>query len=348
MKTFLPKQYHTTHDSMIGLHDILVETIQWGEKAKIFNANVSLRSAEDAAAIKRLPQEEVLAWLKNNAYTNELNDIIYRHICLALLSDFCHYIFEALHCSRKGKLSVAYALLRKPFKDNLFYFEWMVADREDFLKSYCVGQKLIEPNRFKGAAHRDLIARAIAKLPLGGMYHPDLIYDLRYNKAAPESLDQLWTQAHHLITGDKLIATPPMNFNFIFRSDGLDEAHWEHLYSRLPFVLMYAVDVIEAAIGQFSPIRKKAKDVHFLQSRRLAGFLIWLREAWGQGSAKELLSIEGLFAASLGGKCDACRRKVTVKPRTIQTYYDYGVFLCSGCLKGSTEVDPKKFKQASP
>ena len=33
----------------------------------------------------------------------------------------------------EGELTVAYALLRKPLKDNLFYLEWMLADLPDFL-----------------------------------------------------------------------------------------------------------------------------------------------------------------------------------------------------------------------
>jgi hypothetical protein len=45
-------------------------------------------------------------------------------------------LFEALSCSRKEKLAVTFALLRKPLRENLLYLEWLLADPEELLTRF--------------------------------------------------------------------------------------------------------------------------------------------------------------------------------------------------------------------
>jgi hypothetical protein len=50
----------------------------------------------------------------------------------AVLSDLLHFIYEALQCSRKGKLNVTYALIRRPIQESLYLLESIVLDAAGF------------------------------------------------------------------------------------------------------------------------------------------------------------------------------------------------------------------------
>jgi hypothetical protein len=78
-------------------------------------------------------------WLENNGYKLTVYEIYYKQIFVALLSDYCHFIYEALRTSKRGKLTVTYSLLRKPLKENLFYFEWLLADPREFITNFDSG-----------------------------------------------------------------------------------------------------------------------------------------------------------------------------------------------------------------
>ena len=123
MPDFLPENFRFAHDYCLFLHDILVNIVQSGEDARIFTVPVQLRSVEEAQQFTGLKEEELWRWLESNGYEEVLREYTYRHAFVALLADFCHFVYEALRCSRKGKLTVTFALLRKPFKENLCYFE---------------------------------------------------------------------------------------------------------------------------------------------------------------------------------------------------------------------------------
>jgi len=52
------------------------------------------------------------------------------------LADLYQFVTEALICSEKGWLTASYALLRKPFRDNLFYLEWLLAEPDVFTNAF--------------------------------------------------------------------------------------------------------------------------------------------------------------------------------------------------------------------
>lgn len=76
---------------------------------------------------------DIFVWMQEHGYSVEMYELEYRHTFFSLVADFCHYMLESFECAAKKKVAVAYALLRKPLRDNLYYIEWLAAEREDLL-----------------------------------------------------------------------------------------------------------------------------------------------------------------------------------------------------------------------
>src|SRR5262245_18257238 len=124
MPRMLPKEFELGHDLCFVLHDFLAEHVVEGERAGILSFSVPLTRPEDANAMEGLGGEAFWLWCEANGYRHILDQYSYRNLIFGLLSDMCHFIFEGLKCSEKGKLSVAFSNFRKPLQDNLFYLEW--------------------------------------------------------------------------------------------------------------------------------------------------------------------------------------------------------------------------------
>ena len=141
----LPEEFEFSHWYSIFLHDQLVETLKSAEEANVFNSTIKFKDESHGKAVEGLSGEEFIEWLEGNGYKTDVVVLYYKQLCAALLSDFLHFIYESLKCSRKGKLTVAYALLRKPLKENLFYMEWLLARPGEFLERF----EEENPHRFK-------------------------------------------------------------------------------------------------------------------------------------------------------------------------------------------------------
>lgn len=131
-RNFIPEEYKFAHEYCFFLHDLLANIVVVGEQEKIFHHRFKLKDPEHVKQLEGKSGEELAEWMETNGYAAEFYETNRRQIIVALLSDFCHFIYEALECSRKGKLTVSFALLRKPLKENLFYFEWLLADSVDY------------------------------------------------------------------------------------------------------------------------------------------------------------------------------------------------------------------------
>lgn len=100
-RNFIPEEYKFAHEYCFFLHDMLADIIIVGEQEKIFHHSFQIKSADDAEQIKKRSGEDLATWMENNGYVEEFREANRRHICVALLSDFCQFVFEALDCSRK-------------------------------------------------------------------------------------------------------------------------------------------------------------------------------------------------------------------------------------------------------
>jgi hypothetical protein len=96
MINHLPEKYKFSHEYALFLHDILVEIVKHGEMAGRFEVKVKFAVASHAEAIAKVPDEEKWDWLEANGYSPASDVLTGRRVIAALLSDFCHFVFEAL------------------------------------------------------------------------------------------------------------------------------------------------------------------------------------------------------------------------------------------------------------
>ena len=137
----------------------------------MFTHTIELTDQKHADILDKMPDDDRWDWLEANGYSQHIHGVISRHVIAALLSDFCHFVFEALSCSRKSKLTVAYSLLRKPFKDNLSYLEWLLAEPTVFINTFQHGgPEKLEDHRSKQHLRLPIIKKAVSKTSTPGMF----------------------------------------------------------------------------------------------------------------------------------------------------------------------------------
>ncbi len=278
MRNLLPKEFTFSHDFCLYLHDCLVQFIVEGERGGFFRTTFEFRSPKEAKEFKRNPDLVIFDWLAEKGYSDVLGEALLKAVFPALLSDFCHFVFEALSCSRKAKLTVAYALLRKPFRENLHYLEWMIADPEELLNTlYNQPSKELSFSKIGNPEKaKEVIRKAISRTLHKELYDVDYLYDLRFNKEKLFSFDTFWNKAIHLITTRPAIATEQCNFNFIFSGDEERLSQWHHIYMTLPFLLFYALDICEVLMAIMN--KEPPSDIDEVSFHRSLGFLLWAYE----------------------------------------------------------------------
>jgi len=330
---FLPRKYWYSHQFCFFIHDQLVQIISSGERDGIFKVKIEFKDAELVKKIHKLSGEGLLDWLENNGYEDIIYDITYRQVCVALLADVCHFVYEALDCSKKEKLTVTYALLRKPFKENLFYLEWLLADPEDFIqKFYSDGIKSLILSGF-GAISPDkrkkIIKGAMKKTKHGEWIDSEFIYKLRYDKRVPFGMEQLWQKANHLITTYRFLETEEKNINFVFSSYEDHKSQWDYLYSFLPILLFHTLQIMEALIGTFAIIQNE-EEQNLINLRTTIGFLFWVEKRPRPIKINALQEItEGFKDAQL--YCPKCKKQMFFKKKDLKLFCEQGIFKCRSC-----------------
>jgi hypothetical protein len=329
----LPRKHWTAHWFCFFLHDQLVESLKSAEKAGLFQRfHIDLHDPSHGREVRLRDAPEALDWLRANGYEAEVFALYHNHIVAALMSDFLHFVHEALQCSRKSKLTVAYALLRKPLKENLFYLEWLLARPADFLRRF----DNEDGNRFKLGEESsreeqiEIIREATAKTACGEWIDPDFLYDLRFNKGCPYGLEATLQKANHLFTSFRLIKTERANFNFVFSDAAAHKSQWDTLYMLLPLLLFHAVSVIEALIGRIG--KREYPDV--IPLRTVAGLFLWNKSQ--AGAPEQARDIERSIRSVLDSiqlPCAHCAAEIVFNQANIKRFYEAGDVRCGGCRR---------------
>lgn len=320
----LPKEHQLAHDLSFFLHDILVQIIKSGEDAEIFASRFKIDSPKDLEAFSLLSGDELWVWLEENNYQYVLDDLVLRQATVALLSDFCHFVYEALKCSKKLKLTVAFALLRKPLKDNLFYLEWLFVNRPEFLKMFKDG--LSEPTT---DVRRGVIKLAVDSIATPRLYDSDLIYDFRYKKSANFGFEGNWNKANHLITTFRDFKTEAQNFNFVFSGEKERETQLRFLYTRLPYLLNYVVEVLESLLGDIE--KTDPAYVESMRLRRLAGLAIWAQSLDPVHCGWDIEKFSEKLKEYLKIECPKCSQVYYPDLKLMGILYEGGKMRCPLC-----------------
>lgn len=238
----IPQQHWSAHEFCFHLHDqILHLLIQYEESG----AHHWVASAFEQALRDNRGQGadvDMLQFLKEHGLVRPYQHHIVSHLVLGLTSDMLHFLYEALTCFEKRKFAVGFSLLRKPLKENLLFLAWLLGDESDFISRF-EKDNYTTLNGVTPERRQAIFERSIARLTTKTMFSPELLEAMIFSKSHNNGFEPIWQRASHLITSQgSLLRTEDLNINFIFHDTGSDSL-FETLYSNLPYVLIYAVQV---------------------------------------------------------------------------------------------------------
>jgi hypothetical protein len=324
----LPKKYHFSHRFAFELHDAIAGLLEAADEAELFLVRFDVTDESLGRELQRLQQGEMLDWMLANGFRPEAQEVIYRAVIRALLADFCHFVFECLQCSAKGKLTVSHALMRKPFKETLFILEWMLVDKQEFLRRFEAGPECVDMYKLGSSARKGIVMRAVAATTDDDFLDGEFIYEMRFAKDLHYSFERLWNQSVHLVTTDRNYRTETQNINFVFSGEEEVDAQWHGIYSKLPYLMVHAVRVVEQLIREIDAGFLSEEPVEVLI--RSAAILLWSgRLGYGGHEA-----IGDLFRNIFGQDafaCEQCRETVPFDYRQAIWLYRRRVFRCHRC-----------------
>ncbi|TCZ75380.1 hypothetical protein E0485_17390 [Paenibacillus albiflavus] len=250
-RSILPKKYQKTHDYIFDLHDLLANIIYSCENYELIGSEIQIKNEEDLSHIDSLEGENLWCWLENNNYDEVIFDMMIKQVYFAVLTDLCHFIYESLTCSERGKLTVAYALLRKPLKDNLLLLEWILSDANDFISKFKSGNsENFAPDKISGQRKLEIIKNA-ERIADTGLEQYMFIYEMRYSKKDDFSFERIWNKANHIVTTFNFYKTKSENLNFVFFDEKEHTEYWDYYYVSMPLIMYHITEVAISILNNF-------------------------------------------------------------------------------------------------
>ncbi|MDO3695977.1 hypothetical protein QVZ41_14085 [Wenyingzhuangia sp. chi5] len=332
----LPKEYHKINNICAIIYDQITEIFTKKNYKSLLETKISFD--KNIQNIEQLENDEIhiLDYLKENGLNNELENILTKHILLSISSDFVNFIFESLNCAKKCKSTVAYALLRKPFTDELLLLEQLLVDRTDFIyKFFHIGEpKNYDPSfKYKNVEIiKETIEKATSKLKMNFFYSKDFIYELRYDKTFVNGINGISNKALHIVTNDSHYKTTEQNFNFIFsrKNDIIEQL--KNYYLTVPHLLFYSASIIDEIA--FSFIKNNDTENNSLrilkQFKRLIGYVLFTEEnkVTKTFQNNELFKI---LSENLNFICENCNHTNETNRNDYESFFYSNSITCKKC-----------------
>ncbi|MCK9412122.1 MAG: hypothetical protein M0Q53_07455 [Prolixibacteraceae bacterium] len=239
---YLPKRFWKEHKQCELIVGQIEEFITNRAYDELRFQTINFNSAED---IKK--GEHFLDFLLRKGRVDEHDKFVKKSIVNALLIDVCYFLQEALSCSKKKRLTVTFSLLRKPFVYHLPVFLRIMFDI-DFLDKFNSLDSF--DASFLNESEKILLLKQSLPLLLAAKTITEReLYDWIFNQEEQDSLINLSNKALHLsTTRNRNNKTEIQNLNLVFSNQGDIENLWRYIYQRLPILLLYYVEIIEALI----------------------------------------------------------------------------------------------------
>ena len=341
-KVILPKKFHTLHNICVIIYDQLVDIIKNRRYRTLMSTSINLDN-ETREIIDKVNSEDIhiLDFLAERGRTDEITTVIIKHLFTSILQDMASFIYESLSCAKKGKMSVAYTLLRKPLTDERLILEQLLVNRQEFIDRFYIKgvPKLYDPSsgNFETGKINDIIERATQKLGSIGSFFKELVFDFRYNKASASGLNGMMNHAHHIVTADKNYRTPDKNLNFVFSTKFDYIEYWNHYYYFIPYLLIYCASIADCLADLLVTV-----NVDFRNRRELKRYLaliFWEKEVHREsrnGSGLILRSFRKVMTVTC--KCGEANRMSDGEFRLFFETDEFSCPKCSSNLLKSTDL----------
>jgi hypothetical protein len=331
-KVRLPKKYHKTNNICAIIYDQITEIFTEDIYKELCQSELKKTENENFEEYLKENKTHILDWLKTNQRNDELEIILTKHIALSVISDFINFIFESLYCAQRGKMTVAYALLRKPFTDELLILEQLLTNKKDFINRFFHdgNPENYDPSS-RDVNKTEIINKACEKLTLNLFFPSDLIFDMRYNKSYDAGINGSSNQALHIVTKDKNYKTAEQNLNFVFSNKEDHQTYLENYYFIVPHLLFYAVSIIDQIIFELIDNENAKSHKIIKEFQRLVGFILFTEssELYSKNKTKKILDIIG---NTLEFKCKNCNNINIMEKADLELFFKTEILICTKCF----------------
>lgn len=263
--TRIPIRLHDSYRLCMTLHDEMLMFLRNATKNKSFIIQIPLDN--DLKLKLEKSDSHILDWMKENNLDSERSITISLTVLRAVMEDMLSYIFESLEMARKGKMSLAFSLIRKPIQENLFIIEEIILSPDDFVTKYEKEDKssLNGPTFGNGSpeekekSHVERIGKILDDVSGEKYFNANYIYQLRYNKNSNDSFDSICNKSIHLLTTRPSIRTEYLNLNMVFSNISAIETQFDFFFSRSIYIISYIYHLVSFIENNIYPATNESK-----------------------------------------------------------------------------------------
>ena len=275
--------------------------------------------------------ESIFKILKNSEKNKEIVTILSKGVSIGLLIDFLDHLNEAMRCLKHKKVSMTYELIRKPFKENLLYLEWLNYNPVELcdliynneIYKCAIGKGGVNRHKIKTIVEHNVINNRLLNKITNNNLNSNEIYNVRYNYDSLNSMELVWNKAVHLSTSAKKIKSE--DFNFIYCNEEIIDEHLDYIYSKLPFLLIHTIGVFEMIfVKYFKEINE--------ESMLYNDYLILEHCLESNKPYNSKIPFGNIFK---GNKtyliCEKCKKVISIDCSVENRYFNYNWYLCPEC-----------------
>lgn len=332
----LPKKYWKRHDYLLYVYDVLADMLRQADSKDLSQTNIEFNNEQEMKDFEQC--EDIHLWLDENGYHEKSLEFFRNHVFFSLLTDFCYYIYESISCAERGKVTVAYSLLRKPVRDNLLYMEWLLANTEEVYQAVLYEDirkyDISNWDEFSRGRIKKIIKQASEKTYMGkGINSDNLVYTFRFNSKDEIGLQRIWNQSMHLVTTSNNYKTEKSNLNFIFADEEIWDDYWNYYYLVIPQIMAYTLEICEAnflntvKVDDFNIVLNRS-----IRSSKYFKVYSYLEESdLLKDMPKDIYELlkEGNARAYI--KCEGCGSKIVVTKELLKLMVDEWYIVCKSC-----------------
>jgi hypothetical protein len=293
-KVALPREFRPINNTTAYIYNQLVELIKGDLYSTLRISTVTPAEAHNETIKGKLKDANILDWLKKNTPSHEFEDVLTKSIASAIVADMANFVYEAISAAQRGKLSVGYALLRKPFTDELLILEQLLVDRTNFINNFYSNTDPSKYNPLKlSKVYEDvrlMLEKSLEKVATS-LFTLDTLYSLRYDGSSPVGILGYSQRALHIVTNGKGYETNIQNLNFVFSNAEDFDKQWKHFYFVVPYLLIYTLEVVDAIFLPYLESEPQKSAFQVRKFRRLLAMVQWLVQSnWEKTKERTKLS----------------------------------------------------------
>ncbi|MCO6385026.1 hypothetical protein [Oceanicola sp. 502str15] len=251
----IPPKNRAAHEFCFRLHDLMAHLVVEMSMGGLSGVSFQFQTQEEIDAFES--GMHPLDFLASTGKGDLERRAVINHASLAMFSDMLHFIYDGLTALEKRKFSVAFNLLRKPFKEGLPLAAWMCADEEGFFSRLKVDPSgSFDPRKLDQQKRRDLYRAAACQSGCKDFIDADYLDGVVSDRSNSFGLAPLFDKSTHYVTGNRAIETEAYNINMIFKNR-TDNDVYEGCYKDIAYILFFMHMIQINIYSRMSSAKKK-------------------------------------------------------------------------------------------